>query len=185
MLQAYTENMWVGSRAGACPLGRRRHDFGLHEVERSFHDAIGKFAVEYADQNQPITRRSSRRSERNGSRRLLNPRSTVRAAASCSILLLALYVMAPAAGFAQSQATPTSVQLEEEKLERDFTDPLSTLPQLILRDSYTPANYGPCTRRACPRDAETNLAIIRPLFHAYHLTLCSRLCSWSGQPLRW
>jgi hypothetical protein len=36
MLRAYTENMWVGSRAGACPLGRRRHDFGLHEVERSF-----------------------------------------------------------------------------------------------------------------------------------------------------
>jgi len=109
------------------------------------------------------TGRSSRRSERNGSRRLLNPRSTVRAAASCSILLLALYVMAPAAGFAQTQATPTSVQLDEEKLERDFTDPLSTLPQLILRDSYTPANYGPCTRRACPRDAETNLAIIRPI----------------------
>src|ERR1700747_2511713 len=71
--------------------------------------------------------------------------------------------MAPADGFAQTQATPTSVQLEEEKLERDFTDPLSTLPQLILRDDYTPANYGPCTPRACPRDAETNQVIIRPL----------------------
>jgi hypothetical protein len=35
MLRAYTENMWVGSRAGACPLGRRRHDFGLDEVEWS------------------------------------------------------------------------------------------------------------------------------------------------------
>jgi hypothetical protein len=80
-----------------------------------------------------------------------------------SILLLALCLMAPAAGFAQTQATPTSVQLEEEKLERDFTDPLSTLPQLILRDSYTPANYGPCTLRACVRNDETNQLIIRPL----------------------
>ena len=52
---------------------------------------------------------------------------------------------------------------DEEKLERDFTDPLSTLPQLVVRDSYTPANYGPCTRGPCLRDAETNQAIIRPL----------------------
>jgi hypothetical protein len=100
---------------------------------------------------------------KNGSRRLLSPRSAIRIAASCSILLLALCMMAPAVGFAQTQASPTSVLFEEEKLERDFTDPLSTLPQLILRDSYTPANYGPCTPRACPRDAETNQVIIRPL----------------------
>jgi hypothetical protein len=98
-----------------------------------------------------------------GPRGLLNHRSTVRTAASCSILLLALCVMVPAPGFAQTQATPTSVQLEEEKLERDFTDPLSTLPQLILRDDYTPANYGPCTLRACVRNDETNQLIIRPL----------------------
>ena len=111
------------------------------------------------------TRTSSftgRLSELSGRTRLLDPRSAVRAAVS-SMLLLALCAMAPAAGFAQAQATPTSVQLEEEKLERDFTDPLSTLPQLILRDSYTPANYGPCRPRACPRDAETNQVIIRPL----------------------
>ena len=94
---------------------------------------------------------------------MLNPRSTVRAAALCSVLLLALCLLAPAAGFAQTQATPTSVQLEEEKLERDFTNPLSTLPQLILRDSYTPANYGPCTPRACLRNYETNQLLIRPL----------------------
>ena len=104
-----------------------------------------------------------RRWERNGSRRLLNHRPTVRTAASCSILLLTSCVMAPAAGFAQIQAAPTSVQLEEEKLERDFTDPLSTLPQLIVRDGYTPANYGPCTPRSCIRNDETNQLIIRPL----------------------
>jgi hypothetical protein len=48
-------------------------------------------------------------------------------------------------------------------LEREFTDPLTTLPQVIIRDSYTPANYGPCTPRACIRDDETNQVIIRPL----------------------
>jgi hypothetical protein len=44
---------------------------------------------------------------------------------------------------------------EEEQLERDFTDPLTTLPQVIIRDSYTPATYG--------TNVETNQAIIRPL----------------------
>jgi len=51
----------------------------------------------------------------------------------------------------------------EEQLQRDFTDPLTTLPQLLVRDGYTPANYGPCTPRACPRNVQTNQAIIRPL----------------------
>jgi len=106
-----------------------------------------------------ITERSSRRSERNGSRRSLNPRSAIKYAASCSLLLLAL----SQAMLAQAQATPTSDQLEEEKLERDFTDPLSTLPQLVVRDAYTPANYGPCTPPACLRNYETNQVIIRPL----------------------
>jgi hypothetical protein len=55
---------------------------------------------------------------------------------------------------AQAQAAPTALQ-QEEQLERDFTDPLSTLPQLLVRDSYTPANYG--------TNVETNQAIIRPL----------------------
>jgi hypothetical protein len=93
----------------------------------------------------------------------LNSGFAVRAVARCSILMLALCVTAPAAALAQNQSTQASVQLEEEKLERDFTDPLSTLPQLIVRDSYTPANFGPCTPRACFRNDETNQLIIRPL----------------------
>ena len=32
-----------------------------------------------------------------------------------------------------------------------------------MRDSYTPANYGPCTPQVCPRNAETNQFIVRPL----------------------
>jgi len=62
---------------------------------------------------------------------------------------------------ARAQSTPTLS--EEVKLEQDFTDPLTTLPQLIVRDSYTPANYGPCTPPACFRNYETNQLIIRPL----------------------
>ncbi len=61
--------------------------------------------------------------------------------------------------FAQAQNTLTA----EEKLEQDFNDPLTTLPQVLLRDSYTPANYGPCTSQVCVRDDETNQLIIRPL----------------------
>src|ERR1700752_2872160 len=53
---------------------------------------------------------------------------------------------------------------EEERLEREFTNPLTTLPQLLVRDSYSPATYGRCNLQACPRNAETNQIIIRPLF---------------------
>jgi len=66
----------------------------------------------------------------------------------------ALLLMLTAAAFAQAQTAPTSLQ-QDEQLERDFTNPLSTLPQVIIRDSYTPANYG--------TNVETNQAIIRPL----------------------
>jgi hypothetical protein len=72
-------------------------------------------------------------------------------------------VMIPVAGFAQNSATPISAESAQEKLEREFTDPLTTLPQVLVRDSYTPANFGPCTPLACPRNAQTNQAIVRPL----------------------
>ena len=76
-------------------------------------------------------------------------------AALCAIILLA--------GRACAQTTPAPVLSDEEKLEQDFTNPLSTLPQVLVRDSYTPANYGPCTAQACVRNDETNQFIIRPL----------------------
>lgn len=67
-------------------------------------------------------------------------------------------------GFARAQTTAATTLATEEKLERDFTDPLTTLPQLIVRDSYTPANYGPCTPPLpCFRNIETNQLIVRPL----------------------
>lgn len=44
---------------------------------------------------------------------------------------------------------------QEQNLEQEFTDPLTTLPQLIVRDSYSPATYG--------THVQTNQVIIRPL----------------------
>ena len=70
-------------------------------------------------------------------------------------LLLILWRMIPVASFAQAQTPPTSSELEQEKLEREFTDPLTSLPQIILRDSYSPATYG--------TNIQTNQAIIRPV----------------------
>jgi hypothetical protein len=66
----------------------------------------------------------------------------------------ALLLMLTAVAFAGTQTASTSLE-QEEQLERDFTDPLTTLPQVIIRNSYTPANYG--------THVETNQAIIRPL----------------------
>jgi hypothetical protein len=75
-------------------------------------------------------------------------------------LVMVLWTVSIGAGFAQAQTTLS----DEEKLERDFTDPLSTLPQVIVRDSYTPANYGPCTPQVlCFRNLETNQFLVRPL----------------------
>lgn len=78
-----------------------------------------------------------------------------RCRASCSTLVVILSLIIPVAGRAQTQTWQSNVTAEEEKLERDFTDPLTTLPQVIIRDSYTPANYG--------IDGQTNQFIIRPL----------------------
>jgi hypothetical protein len=62
-------------------------------------------------------------------------------------------VLRPA--FGQQTQTPGTPLQQEEQLERDFTNPLTTLPQALVRDSYTPANYG--------TNVETNQLIIRPL----------------------
>ena len=40
--------------------------------------------------------------------------------------------------FAQSQTTNRAL----ENLEREFTDPLTTLPQVFLKDAFSPINYG-------------------------------------------
>ncbi len=74
---------------------------------------------------------------------------------SICMALTILWIGVSVAGIARAQTDPASAETEEEQLEQDFTDPLTTLPQLVIRDSYSPANYG--------TGAETNQAIIRPL----------------------
>ena len=70
-------------------------------------------------------------------------------------LLAILWITVAIAGIARAQTAPIPADIEEEKLERDFTDPLSTLPQVLIRDSYTPANYR--------TGIQTNQLLIRPL----------------------
>ncbi|HYK65869.1 MAG TPA: hypothetical protein VEY94_13055 [Patescibacteria group bacterium] len=78
-------------------------------------------------------------------------------------VLAAICIALTIGGLARAQSASTVTLSEEQKLEQDFTDPLTTLPQLLVRDSYTPANYGPCTPLACFRNYETNQLIVRPL----------------------
>jgi hypothetical protein len=70
-------------------------------------------------------------------------------------LSLSLLMTVVVAGFGQAQTAPASEETAQQQLERDFTDPLTTLPQVVVRDGYTPANYG--------THLETNQVLIRPI----------------------
>ena len=59
----------------------------------------------------------------------------------------------PAAEDAEQAAEEPADISNVEKLAKEFTDPLTTLPQIFLQDAYTPANYG--------TDAQTNRVIGR------------------------
>jgi hypothetical protein len=92
--------------------------------------------------------------------RIMAAERTIRPYAWLSVSASLLLIVA-----ASTHARAQTDQLgEEERLEREFTNPLTTLPQLLVRDSYSPATYGRCNLLACPRNAETNQIIIRPLF---------------------
>ena len=67
-------------------------------------------------------------------------------------LLVVLWVTGPSAKFAQGQA-PDRLSLQE--LATEFTDPLTTLPQVLLKDAYSPANFG--------THVQTNQAILRAI----------------------
>jgi hypothetical protein len=72
-------------------------------------------------------------------------------AALCALWIV-LWMMGPCTNFAQAQ-TPSPAA--EEKLIKDFTDPLTTLPQVSLKDAFTPANFG--------SHVQTNQVILRPI----------------------
>ncbi|HUY19585.1 MAG TPA: hypothetical protein VMV15_10190 [Candidatus Binataceae bacterium] len=79
---------------------------------------------------------------------MTRPDTKWRLVAQSTVAILWLMV---GVGFAAAQTSLT----EEEQLQQDFTDPLTTLPQLLIRDSYSPATYG--------THVQTNLALIRPI----------------------
>jgi hypothetical protein len=70
------------------------------------------------------------------------------------MLVATSWLSAPIATVARAE-TPAPEVRDQQQLERDFTDPLTTLPQLIVRDSYSPANFG--------TDLQTNQLIVRPV----------------------
>jgi hypothetical protein len=101
-----------------------------------------------------------RKGQRTKFARIMASERTIRPYAWLSVSASLLLIVA-----ASTHARAQTDQLgEEERLEREFTNPLTTLPQLLVRDSYSPATYGRCNLLACPRNAETNQIIIRPLF---------------------
>jgi hypothetical protein len=101
-----------------------------------------------------------RKGQRTKFARIMAAERTIRPYAWLSVSASLLLIVA-----ASTHARAQTDQLgEEERLEREFTNPLTTLPQLLVRDSYSPATYGRCNLQACPRNAETNQIIVRPLF---------------------
>lgn len=57
--------------------------------------------------------------------------------------------------FAAPPAGAETGSSDEAELAREFSDPLTTLPQIFIQDAYTPANYG--------TDAQTNRVIARAI----------------------
>ena len=55
----------------------------------------------------------------------------------CALLVI-LWVIGSSLAFGQGQTRSTPL----ETLEREFTDPLTTLPQVFLKDAFSPVNYG-------------------------------------------
>jgi len=72
-----------------------------------------------------------------------------RRAVRLCVLLAGLLLCRPPVALAEAETPSPSLS----KLAEDFSDPLTTLPQLFVQDAYTPANYG--------TDAQTNRVIAR------------------------
>jgi hypothetical protein len=71
-------------------------------------------------------------------------------------LLVGLLLLWASAASAQDEAGGSEAgAADASDLAREFNDPLTTLPQVFIQDSYTPANYG--------TDAQTNNVIVRAI----------------------
>src|SRR5437773_4366810 len=69
--------------------------------------------------------------------------------------LAGLALFGALAAHAEEEEQNESVETDASKLEKEFNDPLTTLPQIFIQDAYTPANYG--------TDAQTNRVIFRAI----------------------
>ncbi len=78
-------------------------------------------------------------------------RFTTYARAALLVFLTAFLIISAEVRLAQAQTKLSS----EEQLEEEFTDPLSSLPQVVIRDAHTPANYG--------TTLQTNQLLVRPI----------------------
>jgi hypothetical protein len=78
-------------------------------------------------------------------------RFTTYARAALLVSLTAFLIVSAEVRLAQAQTKLSA----EEQLEKEFTDPLSSLPQVVIRDAYTPANYG--------TNLQTNQLLVRPI----------------------
>src|SRR5271170_7257448 len=79
-------------------------------------------------------------------------KSLISARSTLCVVSIILWTIGSTAVFAQAQTLNTAA---EEKLIKEFTDPLTTLPQVSLRDAFTPANFG--------THVQTNQVILRPI----------------------
>ena len=79
-------------------------------------------------------------------------KSVRKARAALCALWIVLWMTVPCINSAQAQTPGLAT---EEKLIKDFTDPLTTLPQISLKDAFTPANFG--------THVQTNQVILRPI----------------------
>lgn len=86
-----------------------------------------------------------------GCRRAIGPTSL-----AIALLAGSLFFGVPVA-FAQEEdeADTNGSETISQKLAREFSDPLTSLPQLFVQDAYTPANYG--------TDAQTNRVVVRAI----------------------
>ena len=74
---------------------------------------------------------------------------------AAAVVCVALQVRTPAAIAEDAPVDEARPLSRAEQLAREFTDPLTTLPQVFLQDAYTPSSYG--------TEADLNRVILRAI----------------------
>jgi len=88
---------------------------------------------------------------------------------------VSLWMFLWAIGSLSRFAQKTSRTLED--LEREFTEPLTTLPQPFLKDTFFPVNHG--------TDVQTNQWLPGSSFHESHQTPACLSSNSFGRPFYW